>query len=85
MIEAFEFPATSRRGEAATLVAFVQFEADTPPASEETYILGPIELFTMDGRAVSYVKGQLVCEDDDDAFTPSDEMILDLLAMEVEK
>ncbi|MEC9483654.1 MAG: hypothetical protein UMU75_10100 [Halomonas sp.] len=82
MIEAFEFSATNQSGQPATLVAFVQFDADTTtPPGEADYLLGPIELFTTDGRTVNYVSGQLVSLEDSDAFTPSDESILDLLAI----
>ena len=83
MIEAFEFSAMDRSGEAATLVAFVQFGADTTPASgDANFLLGPIELFTLDGRVVKYDHGQLVSQDDSDTFTPKDDTILDLLAMQ---
>ena len=83
MIEAFEFSAMSRSGEAATLVAFVQFDADAAPANGDAdFLLGSIELFTWDGRAVKYDHGQLVSQDDSDTFTPKDDTILDLLAMQ---
>ncbi|WP_043527357.1 hypothetical protein [Litchfieldella xinjiangensis] len=82
MIEVCQFSAKSWSGEPATLVAFVHFAPDNPPESEATYVLGPIELFTLDGRTVDYVDGQLVSLEDDDTFIPSDTSIIDLLEME---
>jgi hypothetical protein len=83
MIEAFEFSAMDRSGETATLIAFVQFGADIMPVNGEAdFLLGPIELFTSDGRVVKYDHGQLVSLDDSDTFTPKDDTILDLLAMQ---
>ncbi|MCG7599788.1 hypothetical protein MHM84_08315 [Halomonas sp. McH1-25] len=83
MFEAFEFSATSQRGEPVTLVAFLQFTEDAQADGETAYRLGPIQLSTADGRAVDYVSGQFpfVCQDGCDAFMTDNEDVLNLLMM----